>query len=188
MYIYIYLHERISEACIGRPSRGMSSNPSHSLMPTSPWWLWNLYSWGKSLQNPLVKAGFDSSAFPFFNGHTRGIQGIHIFRHTHMCNAGQQPAGSHMQFSPPPKKKSSKPALKTILSNTFPAVFQAQYIHYPSKLLVYIYIYHQYIIIMINRSKPRLPLSPLSLFTALRALHVWVVYRYVIVSADLAYL
>ena len=106
VYIYIYLHERISEACIGRPSRGMSSNPSHSLMPTSPWWLWNLYSWGKSLQNPLVKAGFDSSAFPFFNGHTRGIQGIHIFRHTHMCNAGQQPAGSHMQFFAPPQRKS----------------------------------------------------------------------------------
>ena len=82
-------------------------------------------------------------------------------------------------FSPPPKRKVIKSSTKTILSNTFPAVFQAQYIKYPSKLLVCIiynyimlyiyiyihyihYIYHQYIVIMMNRSKPRLPLSPLA--------------------------
>ena len=47
------------------------------------------------------------------------------------------------------------------------------YIHYIH------YIYHQYIVIMMNRSKPRLPLSPLALFTALRQLHVWIAYRYV---------
>jgi hypothetical protein len=99
-------------------------------------------------------------------------------------------------FSPRPKKKVIKSSTKTILSNTFPAVFQAQYIKYPSKLLVCIvynyimlyiyiyihyihYIYHQYIVIIMNRSKPRLPLSPLALFTALRQLHVWIAYRYV---------
>ena len=156
----------------GRPSRGMSSNPP----PKSTG-----ESWFRLISFLIMGIPGGSRGTAFSDTPTWAMR-------------DSNPQEVTCSFSPPPKRKVIKSSTKTILSNTFPAVFQAQYIKYPSKLLVCIiynyimlyiyihyihYIYHQYIVIMMNRSKPRLPLSPLALFTALRQLHVWIAYRYV---------
>ena len=153
----------------GRPSRGMSSNPP----PKSTG-----ESWFRLISFLII-------------GIPGGSRGTAFSDTPAWAMRDSNPQEVTCSFSPRPKKKVIKSSTKTILSNTFPAVFQAQYIKYPSKLLVCIvynyimlyiyihYIYHQYIVIIMNRSKPRLPLSPLALFTALRQLHVWIAYRYV---------
>ena len=98
----------------GRPSRGMSSNPP----PKSTG-----ESWFRLISFLII-------------GIPGGSRGTAFSDTPAWAMRDSNPQEVTCSFSPRPKKKVIKSSTKTILSNTFPAVFQAQYIKYPSKLLV----------------------------------------------------